>query len=117
MEYFNKHSLVEILRRYAHIILSAFLMFTSCSRDPEIESPSDKFVLPVPSNFSQPKIPLSNPMRKEIVDLGRQLFFDPLLSGNNKISCASCHLQTHAFADTIRQFSSGIDGQLTKRNA
>ncbi len=36
-----------------------------------------------------------------ITDLGRQLFFDPLLSGNNQRSCASCHAPATCFADTL----------------
>lgn len=47
--------------------------------------------------------------------LGEQLFFDPVLSGDRTISCASCHKPQFAFADTAA-FSSGIHGQLTKRN-
>ena len=34
-----------------------------------------------------------------IIDLGKTLFFDPILSGNNSRSCASCHQPAKAFAD------------------
>lgn len=34
-----------------------------------------------------------------IADLGRMLFYDPVLSGNNKMSCASCHTPEKAFTD------------------
>lgn len=37
---------------------------------------------------------------KKIEELGRLLFYDPILSGNNERSCASCHQPTHYFADT-----------------
>lgn len=40
-------------------------------------------------------------MTKERIALGRQLFFDPRLSGNNNRSCASCHDPAKAFADGI----------------
>jgi cytochrome c peroxidase len=33
------------------------------------------------------------------IALGRRLFFDPLLSGNNKFSCATCHKPQFAYAD------------------
>jgi cytochrome c peroxidase len=36
-----------------------------------------------------------------IAGLGRQLFFDPILSGNNQRSCASCHAPESCFADTL----------------
>lgn len=61
-------------------------------------------------------IPKNNPLTKEGVYLGRMLFYETKLSDNNKISCASCHIQKLAFTDG-KQFSSGVDGTLTKRNA
>lgn len=48
--------------------------------------------------------------------LGRVLFYDKQLSKNNKVSCASCHLQEKAFADPVA-FSEGFQGELTERNS
>jgi cytochrome c peroxidase len=48
--------------------------------------------------------------------LGEQLFFDPILSRDSTVSCASCHIPAFAFADTAR-FSRGILGRVGKRNA
>lgn len=48
--------------------------------------------------------------------LGEKLFFDPILSADNTISCASCHKPQFAFADTAT-FSVGINGNLTSRNS
>ncbi len=36
----------------------------------------------------------------EIENIGKLLFYDPILSGNNKRSCSSCHKATEYFADT-----------------
>lgn len=47
--------------------------------------------------------------------LGEMLFFDPVLSKDRTVSCASCHLPQFAFADTA-VFSKGINGKLTSRN-
>jgi len=47
--------------------------------------------------------------------LGQQLFFDPLLSSDRTVSCASCHKPEHAFADRER-FSPGVGGKLGRRN-
>jgi len=47
--------------------------------------------------------------------LGEMLFFDPILSENQTISCASCHKPEFAFADTVA-FSTGVHGRLGKRN-
>lgn len=61
-------------------------------------------------------IPDDNPMTEEGVQLGRMLFYEPLLSANNRISCANCHRQEKAFTDGLR-FSVGIDGVPTARNS
>ena len=47
--------------------------------------------------------------------LGRKLFFDPILSRNRTISCASCHREEFAFADTSA-VSLGVLGRKGKRN-
>ncbi len=52
---------------------------------------------------------------KSEAELGKVLFFDPLLSGNKTISCASCHKEQFGFADNVA-FSFGIDSILTTRN-
>ncbi len=44
----------------------------------------------------------------DAIKLGKQLFFDPRLSGNGKISCASCHLPGKQFQDD-RALGLGID--------
>lgn len=47
--------------------------------------------------------------------LGEALFFDPILSRDSSVSCASCHKREFAFADNVA-FSIGIGGQKTGRN-
>jgi cytochrome c peroxidase len=44
------------------------------------------------------------------------LFYDPALSYNNTIACASCHHQQSGFSDS-RQFSKGFSGKFTNRNS
>ena len=53
------------------------------------------------------------PATKE--ELGELLFSDPILSQNNEISCASCHIPIYAFSDTIA-FSKGVNGKTGNRN-
>lgn len=45
---------------------------------------------------------LGSPLTKEQLELGRMLFNDPILSRNNDVSCATCHLTNHGFADGNR---------------
>jgi cytochrome c peroxidase len=71
--------------------------------------PELRFFPPMPTSAE-------NPVTKEGALLGRYLFYDPVLSRDSSISCASCHKQEFAFADGGRKFSKGIDGELMKRN-
>ncbi len=50
------------------------------------------------------------------IALGRKLFFDPLLSRDRTVACASCHEPEHGFASTAR-FSLGVEGRRTLRNS
>lgn len=45
--------------------------------------------------------PLDNQPSAERTELGRLLFFDPILSANKKVSCGSCHHPDHAMADGL----------------
>jgi cytochrome c peroxidase len=57
-----------------------------------------------------------NPLTKAKVQLGRRLFFDPILSADGTVACASCHSPAHGFADGER-FPAGIGGKRNRRNA
>lgn len=66
--------------------------------------------------FPKPPVANDNPLTVQGVKLGRMLFYETMLSGNNTQSCATCHQQQFAFNDTAR-FSIGIHGLPGKRNA
>ncbi|MFN0049779.1 MAG: cytochrome-c peroxidase [Cytophagales bacterium] len=72
--------------------------------------------LTVPKGFPYPEIPLDNLPTQNRIDLGKKLFFDPILSRDSTISCASCHHTDKFFTDN-QKLSKGIDGRLGKRNA
>ena len=50
--------------------------------------------------------PVDNPYDEDRIELGRLLFFDPLLSGPRDLACGTCHLPRLAFTDG-RQFPAG----------
>lgn len=52
----------------------------------------------------------------EQIDLGRLLFFDPVLSGNGEISCATCHQPEKGFSDGLPH-SEGASGTGIRRSA
>jgi cytochrome c peroxidase len=60
--------------------------------------------------------PKDNPVTDAGATLGRVLFYDTQLSANHTVSCGSCHVQKHAFADPNRA-SKGSGGKLTDRHA
>jgi len=69
-----------------------------------------------PEAFGPPSIPEDNPLTPEKIELGRLLFFDPILSRNRDLSCSSCHLPEHGFADTLA-LSKGFHSRDGERNA
>ena len=68
-----------------------------------------------PDHFPPMAIPEDNPMTVEGVDLGKKLFFDPILSIDSTKACGSCHLPNASFTDND-QFSEGVAG-VTGRNS
>ena len=72
----------------------------------------------VPKNWPKPVYDFSkNPLTEEGFQLGRHLFYDPILSRDNTISCASCHLQQTGFTHVDHDLSHGIDGKIGTRNS
>lgn len=58
-----------------------------------------------------------NPLTEEGFQLGRNLFYDPIVSKDSTISCASCHLQATGFTHIDHALSHGIDGKTGTRNS
>lgn len=75
----------------------------------ETSSPEDSFELAVPATFPAMTIPEDNPPSAAKIKLGRFLFYDKLLSGNETYSCATCHRQELAFTDGRGQAKGSTD--------
>ncbi|MCF6129518.1 c-type cytochrome [Flavobacterium sp. AS60] len=74
--------------------------------------------LDVPKGWPKPKYDFEkNPLTEEGFQLGRNLFYDPILSRDNTISCQSCHLQQTGFTHVDHQLSHGIEGKIGTRNS
>lgn len=98
----------------------ALLVNQSCKHDPIVECVSEPEVaipydLEIPRGFPPMAIPVDNPLTVQGVELGRKLFYDTRLSGDNTQACASCHQTEVAYTDSNR-FSTGIDGSVGDRN-
>lgn len=90
----------------------------SCKKKELELQPAEVWGFKVPEHFPQPVYTFQNNSQTRLrFELGRDLFYDPILSLDNTISCASCHSQTHAFADHNNAFSSGVGGAQGVRNS
>lgn len=99
--------------------LSAVVAGVSCSEPiatPWSVPPNEPYVLELPKGLPGPVIPVGQELTRPRVELGRHLFYDLRLSANETQSCASCHPQSHAFADP-RVRSVGSTGDVLTRNA
>lgn len=96
------------------VIAPMLLALLACRRDdPREELPAPApgttpYQLLIPANLPPMDIPVDNPLTVEGVSLGRFLFYEKRLSGNNGMSCASCHVPERAFSDG-KAVSKGID--------
>ena len=96
------------------LLLVSFLFFSLKKADGVLYY--EPFIIPK----GWPK-PVYDFKKNELTDkgfqLGRKLFYDPILSRDSTISCASCHLQYTGFAHTDHALSHGIEGRIGTRNA
>ena len=122
----------KIYRIQVAILFGIVMLMNACSNnddqppEPIDNEPSDEIIqadynptpyqLDIPDGIPDPIIPADNPLTKEGIDLGRHLFYDPILSQNESRSCASCHHPDKAFTDG-EPFSFGVLGIQGRRNS
>ncbi|MGD9856782.1 MAG: cytochrome-c peroxidase, partial [Planctomycetaceae bacterium] len=70
----------------------------------------------VPLGLKPVTHPEDNPSSEAKVALGRQLYFDPRLSQDNSVSCASCHDPAKGWSNG-EAFATGVRGQKGGRSA
>lgn len=72
----------------------------------------------VPKGFPKPVYDFkNNPLTEEGFQLGKKIFYDPIISKDSTISCASCHLQQTGFTHVDHDLSHGINGKIGERNS
>jgi len=117
-------------RLFSLVVLSVLLLSSSCEKKVEkpdcTDCPTDDtiqgnynptaFTLEAPQYLGQAIIPEDNPMTEEGIELGRHLFYDPILSVDSTQSCGSCHQADLSFTDGLVK-SVGVTGASGKRNA
>ncbi|MBL8174735.1 MAG: c-type cytochrome [Bryobacterales bacterium] len=75
-----------------------------------------KSPIPIPLGLLPIQFPKDNPYSAAKAELGKLLYFDPRLSGDNTVSCATCHAPQFAYTDG-KPVSTGIRGQKGGRSA
>jgi len=100
------------MKKYLPFI--SLLLLLACEMQPEMNIHEELAV--VPKGFPDIIYPADNELTPERWSLGKRLFFDPILSSDLSISCASCHNPDLAFTDG-RQFSKGVGARIGTRNA
>jgi cytochrome c peroxidase len=107
-----------ILYRYLpmkrSILIPLFAVFCLCVAFTAHENP----LFSVPQGWQKPVYDFDkNKLTQEKIALGKRLFYDPILSKDSTISCASCHLSYTAFTHIDHALSHGISNRIGKRNS
>lgn len=107
---------MRLISRYFVALLLCPAWYVSCSGELPEHEPTP-YQLQAPQGFPPLNVPFDNPLTVEGVALGRKLFYDPILSADFTMSCASCHAPAFGFTDNGKQFSTGVTGQEGHRNS
>ena len=97
------------MTRGAPAALTLAFLLIGCDGEPSGPDPDElreRFGL---ETLGQIPYPPDNPFLAERVELGRLLFFDPILSGEQDVACGTCHHPQFNFTDG-RQFAAGVSG-------
>ncbi len=109
------------IKKSSHILLFGIIIISSCYNEiytdnviaindlSGIPYEPEPYIVNIPAIFPELEVPADNPMTKEGVQLGRRLFYDPILSADNSMSCSTCHEPDKNFTDGFST-SFGIDG-------
>ena len=83
-----------------------------------IPSTNTPIQLKHPENWIKPNYNFNNnPLTQEGVNLGRMLFYDPILSSDSSTSCSNCHLSYTAFTHVDHALSHGVNDSVGTRNS
>ncbi|MFY0672500.1 MAG: cytochrome-c peroxidase [Bacteroidia bacterium] len=110
---------MKYLPKYWRISVTALLIsisFFSCVEAFEPVPALNQQGIEIPKGFPDIQFPEDNTFTKERWELGKKLFYDPILSLDSTKSCNSCHKQQFAFSDNLA-FSNGVQNRPGTRNS
>jgi len=100
--------------QFLMLLLSACWLLSATTRSWN----SNLLELVFPKYWPKPVYDFSkNPLTKQGIELGRRLFYDPVLSRDSTVSCSSCHLSFTAFTHVDHPLSHGIEDRIGTRNS
>ncbi|KAA1244587.1 cytochrome-c peroxidase [Aquimarina sp. RZ0] len=98
-------------KRFSFSLFGILFLIVGCFDSEKVadtkEGLDDKKYIPLPVKVKSPK---DNPITSEKAALGKLLFFDPILSGNRDVACATCHHPENGYAE-FRDISIGVNGK------
>jgi cytochrome c peroxidase len=98
------------------LILGLFTFVYSCNEDENVELLHFFGLSDLPNGFPEVDFPADNEFTTARWELGKKLFFDPIMSVDSSISCASCHEPSLAFSDKVA-LSFGVEERIGTRNS
>lgn len=107
------------MNRAATIAITFFLLvivIPKPSADAQSLPVGKPITIKAPLGLPAVPVPADNPPTAETISLGRRLYYDPQLSSDGTISCASCHGPQYGFSDA-RPVSVGVGGKTGTRHA
>lgn len=95
-------------------VFGCVALLAALASNPAVAADND--VLKVPLGLKPVPVPADNPLTVEKVELGKQLYFDPRLSCDDTVSCASCHDPKKGWSNGT-PFATGVRNQVGGRSA
>ncbi|MDW7690987.1 cytochrome c peroxidase [Flammeovirgaceae bacterium SG7u.111] len=94
----GKHTRLSLIVKISQVI---FILLLPALYQSGCTPKKTATIVPPPYFADSIPYPARNPFSPEGITLGKQLFFDPALSANGRISCATCHQPQRAFSDGL----------------
>lgn len=108
----------RILSAVVLVLVVAGLLVMYSNREQRVPARpiGSTITIAAPAGLPPVPVPADNPPTLETISLGRRLYYDPLLSADRSISCATCHHPDHGFGDG-KTVSDGVGGKKGTRNS
>jgi len=112
----KKINRTSIFLKQSLSLLLVLFIISSCNKNQTVTNNLTPELFQIPEGFPEIDFPMDNEFTKARWNLGKKLFYDPILSKDSSLSCATCHKPALSFADD-KAFSPGIENRAGVRNS